>query len=63
MTAVPDPTKGERIIVLHRPLTVSIDRIRVGLAEAGLPNIWIPGADAFVEVEAIRCARGRGSSI
>jgi acyl-[acyl-carrier-protein]-phospholipid O-acyltransferase/long-chain-fatty-acid--[acyl-carrier-protein] ligase len=53
VTAVPDPTKGERIIVLHRPLTVSVDRIREGLGEAGLPNIWIPGADAFVEVEAI----------
>jgi acyl-[acyl-carrier-protein]-phospholipid O-acyltransferase / long-chain-fatty-acid--[acyl-carrier-protein] ligase len=53
VTAIPHPTKGESIIVLHRPLTVSIDRIREGLAEAGLPNIWIPGNDAFVEVEAI----------
>lgn len=53
VTAVPDPTKGERIIVLHRPLTVSVERIREGLAEAGLPNIWIPAADAFVEVDAI----------
>ena len=53
VTAVPDASKGERIIVLHRPLSVSIDRIRAGLGEAGLPNIWIPGKDAFIEVEAI----------
>ena len=53
VTAVPHPTKGERIIVLHRTLSVSIDGIREGLAKAGLPNIWVPAADSFIEVESI----------
>jgi acyl-[acyl-carrier-protein]-phospholipid O-acyltransferase/long-chain-fatty-acid--[acyl-carrier-protein] ligase len=53
VTAVPDPSKGERIIVLHLPLPVAVDEIRDGLRSAGLPNLWIPGADSFVEIESI----------
>jgi acyl-[acyl-carrier-protein]-phospholipid O-acyltransferase/long-chain-fatty-acid--[acyl-carrier-protein] ligase len=53
VTAVPDPQKGERIIVVHRPLAKSIEEIRDALSGAGLPNIWIPAADSFLEVEQI----------
>ena len=53
VTAVPCPKKGERLIVLHKPLRKSIDEIRQGLQEAGLPNLFIPGADGFIEVDAI----------
>jgi acyl-[acyl-carrier-protein]-phospholipid O-acyltransferase/long-chain-fatty-acid--[acyl-carrier-protein] ligase len=53
VTAVPDPQKGERIIVVHRPLSKSIEEIRDALSSAGLPNIWIPGADSFLEVEQV----------
>ena len=51
--AVPDPHKGERIIVVHKPLSKSTDEIRDALSNAGLPNLWIPGADSFLEVEQI----------
>ena len=51
VTAVPDTKKGERLIVLHRPLGQSPDELRAGLATQGLPNIFIPSADSFCEVE------------
>ena len=53
VTAVPDPKKGERLIVLHKPLQKSTAQICKELAEAGLPNIWIPSPDSFLEVEDI----------
>ncbi len=53
VTAVPDSSKGERIIVLHRSLPVSVEEIRNGLKAQGCPNLWIPGSDGFVEVDAI----------
>ena len=53
VTSVPHEQKGERIIVLHKAMTVSVDDLRQGLSDAGLPNLWIPSADSFVEVEEI----------
>jgi acyl-[acyl-carrier-protein]-phospholipid O-acyltransferase/long-chain-fatty-acid--[acyl-carrier-protein] ligase len=53
VTAVPDPHKGERIIVVHKPLSKSTDEIRDALKAADLPNLWIPAADSFLEVEQI----------
>ncbi len=53
VTSIPDATKGERLIVLHTPLTQSKESLLKGLIAAGLPNLWIPSADAFLEVEEI----------
>lgn len=53
VTAVPDEKKGERIIVLHTKTACSKDEIREGLRAAGLPNLFIPGSDGFIEVDAI----------
>ncbi|MCH8828152.1 MAG: AMP-binding protein [Planctomycetes bacterium] len=53
VTAVPHETKGERLVVLHRPMSMSIERIREELASAGIPNLWIPARDSFVAVEEI----------
>ena len=55
VAAVPDPKKGERLIVLHRPLVepTTIDGLLQGLSDQGLPNIWIPSSDSFLEVEEI----------
>ena len=51
VTAVPDPKRGERLIVLHAPLASKTpDELRKGLTEAGLPNLFIPAADSFFEV-------------
>ncbi|WP_425617975.1 acyl-[ACP]--phospholipid O-acyltransferase [Anatilimnocola sp. NA78] len=50
VTAIPDSKKGERLIVIHTKLEKSIDELRKGLTEAGLPNLFIPAADSFLEV-------------
>ena len=53
VTAVPDAKKGERLIVLHRELSVDLQTLIDRLTEAGLPNIWIPSRDSFLQVEEI----------
>ncbi len=53
VTAVPDESKGERLIVLHKKLTKPVDQILKALSAAGLPNLWLPGSDSFLEVESI----------
>ncbi len=50
VTAIPDSKKGERLIVLHTQLGKTPDELRKGLSAAGLPNLFIPSADSFVEV-------------
>jgi acyl-[acyl-carrier-protein]-phospholipid O-acyltransferase/long-chain-fatty-acid--[acyl-carrier-protein] ligase len=51
VTSVPDEKKGERLVVVHKPLSKPITAILDELAETGLPNLWIPSNDSFVEVE------------
>ena len=51
VSSVPDDRKGEKIVVLHRPLPVSVEDVRKRLGEAGLPNLWVPAADGFAEVD------------
>ncbi|HEV8069884.1 MAG TPA: acyl-[ACP]--phospholipid O-acyltransferase [Planctomycetaceae bacterium] len=53
VTAVPDADKGERIIVLHKPLAKSVDQVLKELGEADIPNLWLPSADSFIEVPEI----------
>ncbi|MEM6470197.1 MAG: AMP-binding protein [Planctomycetota bacterium] len=53
VTATPDEKKGERLIVLHRPIAKEIDQILSDLRDAGLPNLFIPSRDAFFEVDRI----------
>jgi acyl-[acyl-carrier-protein]-phospholipid O-acyltransferase / long-chain-fatty-acid--[acyl-carrier-protein] ligase len=53
VTAVPHEQKGERIVVLHRKLDLAVDEILKQLSDCGIPNLWLPSADSFVEVEEI----------
>jgi acyl-[acyl-carrier-protein]-phospholipid O-acyltransferase/long-chain-fatty-acid--[acyl-carrier-protein] ligase len=53
VTAIPDPRKGERLVVLHLPTSKTPEQIRQDLAAAGLPNLWIPSQDSFVQVDHI----------
>jgi acyl-[acyl-carrier-protein]-phospholipid O-acyltransferase/long-chain-fatty-acid--[acyl-carrier-protein] ligase len=53
VTAIPDPKQGERLVVLHTALAIPVDRILLRLSEMGLPNLWIPTSDSFVEVPEI----------
>ena len=53
VTAVPDAEKGERLIVLHKPLPKSVDEIVKELSKSGIPNLWLPSSDSFIEVPEI----------
>ncbi len=53
VTSVPDPKKGERLVVLHTDLGRSPDDIRRALSAGGLPPLWIPSPDNFRRVEFI----------
>lgn len=53
VSSVPDEKKGERIVVLHRPLSKPVPQILAELSQAGLPNLWLPSADGFKEVPEI----------
>lgn len=53
VTAVPDAKKGERLVVVHTELETTTDELRSGLAEKGLPNLYIPAADSFMQVDEI----------
>jgi len=53
VTSVPDEKKGERLIVLHKPLSKSVDAVLKELGQCHLPNLWIPSADSFLQVESI----------
>ena len=53
VTAVPDAKKGERLIVLHRKTEKDLTEIRKVLSEAGLPNLFIPSQDSFIEIDEI----------
>ncbi len=52
VTAVPDEKKGERLAVLSRVPREEIGAILDQLAGSGLPNLFLPRADAFVPVDA-----------
>lgn len=53
VTSVADAKKGERLIVIHKKLSKPVDEILKELGSRDLPNLWIPSADSFREVESI----------
>jgi len=53
VVSVPDEQRGERLVVVHTPLELPVTEIRTRLQRAGLPNLYLPGADSFIEVEAL----------
>ena len=53
VTAVPDERRGERLIVLHRAIDLAPQAICDKLLDEGLPNLWVPTSDSFIEVDEI----------
>jgi acyl-[acyl-carrier-protein]-phospholipid O-acyltransferase / long-chain-fatty-acid--[acyl-carrier-protein] ligase len=53
VTSVADERKGERLVVVHTPLSISVKEICDRLGKIGLPNLWIPSPDSFLQVESI----------
>lgn len=50
--AIPHPTRGEQLIVLYTKLDITPQEAVSRLKEEGLPNLWLPKADAFYQVPA-----------
>src|SRR5207302_10026436 len=48
VTAVPDESKGEKLVVLH--LGMDVPAVCKQLASKGLPNLWLPRERDFYEV-------------
>ncbi len=53
VTGVPDEKKGERLVVLHTVPDEKLKELQTGLANCGLPNLWIPRMNAFFRVDRI----------
>jgi acyl-[acyl-carrier-protein]-phospholipid O-acyltransferase/long-chain-fatty-acid--[acyl-carrier-protein] ligase len=53
VTALPDPKRGERLVVVHAPIDRSPAEVCRALNERDLPKLWLPSAEDFVEVEAL----------
>jgi acyl-[acyl-carrier-protein]-phospholipid O-acyltransferase/long-chain-fatty-acid--[acyl-carrier-protein] ligase len=51
VTSVGDDQKGERLIVLHTPLEVSVDELLKRLRDANLPRLWLPRKENFFQIE------------
>jgi acyl-[acyl-carrier-protein]-phospholipid O-acyltransferase/long-chain-fatty-acid--[acyl-carrier-protein] ligase len=51
VSGVPDGKKGERLVVLHTMAADELKALIVRLPEAGLPNLWTPRANQFIQVE------------
>jgi acyl-[acyl-carrier-protein]-phospholipid O-acyltransferase/long-chain-fatty-acid--[acyl-carrier-protein] ligase len=50
VTAVPDPSRGERLVVIHTALPIKADELWQKLNGSGLPKLWVPARDSFFEV-------------
>ena len=53
VTAVPDPKRQERLVVVHTDALIPPEDLGKALAAGPLPKLWIPSAEDFVHVEAI----------
>ena len=52
VTAVPDESKGERIVVVHA-IDLNPREVATRMRADGYPNLWIPRSDSYVSVEAL----------
>jgi acyl-[acyl-carrier-protein]-phospholipid O-acyltransferase / long-chain-fatty-acid--[acyl-carrier-protein] ligase len=53
VVSVPDPDRGERLIVVHTELEQSPAELISALGQAGLPKLFIPAANSFLQVESL----------
>ena len=53
VTAIPDPKRQERLIVIHTQIEKTPTEICRSLAAGPLPKLWLPSPDDFLEVDAI----------
>ncbi len=49
VVGVPDPGKGEQLVLLSARDEITADTVRTKLTEAGMPNLWVPRTVIRVE--------------
>jgi len=60
VTGLPDPKKGERLVVLHTLPDDHLQDVLKQLPQLGLPNLWLPRANQFFHVDQLpRLASGK----
>lgn len=53
VTSLPDAKRGERLVVLYTDLHAPPEEIYQRLTAGPLPKLWIPSAEAFVQVDVL----------
>jgi acyl-[acyl-carrier-protein]-phospholipid O-acyltransferase/long-chain-fatty-acid--[acyl-carrier-protein] ligase len=53
VTAIPDPSRGERLVAFYTRSGITPDDLWERLAATELPRLWLPRRDSLIHVEAI----------
>ncbi len=53
VTSISDEQKGERFVVLHTELGLSVDDLLKRMRDSGLPKLWVPRKENFFPVPAL----------
>jgi acyl-[acyl-carrier-protein]-phospholipid O-acyltransferase/long-chain-fatty-acid--[acyl-carrier-protein] ligase len=53
VTAVPDPSKGERLVVLYTDPNVTPHQLWERLSQTELPRLWLPKREDLHVIEAV----------
>ncbi len=53
VTSVPDEQKGEKLVVLHTELGVSVDDLLKNLRDSTLPKLWLPRKENFFPIDSL----------
>jgi acyl-[acyl-carrier-protein]-phospholipid O-acyltransferase / long-chain-fatty-acid--[acyl-carrier-protein] ligase len=53
VTAVPDASRGERLVAFHTRPDVSAETLWERLGQTDLPKLWLPRRDSLFQIEAI----------
>lgn len=53
VTAVSDPKRGERLVVLHTDLSISTEELLKRMTSESIPRLWIPSPNDFVKIESL----------
>jgi acyl-[acyl-carrier-protein]-phospholipid O-acyltransferase / long-chain-fatty-acid--[acyl-carrier-protein] ligase len=55
VTTVPDPRRGERLVVLYTDMGMPPEAVYQRLSSGALPKLWLPATRDFVQVDEIPC--------
>jgi acyl-[acyl-carrier-protein]-phospholipid O-acyltransferase/long-chain-fatty-acid--[acyl-carrier-protein] ligase len=53
VTSAPDEQKGEKLVMLHTELGMSVDELLARLRDADLPKLWLPRQENFLRIDSL----------